>query len=69
MKITTTDQAIRALMQRLARENLQVLALIKLGYKAREIDKIIQTGEKGTRSLGNNPQHGPLLSQKQALPR
>ena len=44
MKVTTTDQAIRALMQRLARENLQMLALIKLGYSARQIDAIILTG-------------------------
>lgn len=49
MKVTTTDQAIRALMQRLARENLQMLALIKLGYKSRQIDKIIKTGEKRAR--------------------
>jgi hypothetical protein len=48
--ITTTDEAIRALMQRLAVENLQVLALVKMGYSAREIDKIMQTGDRCPRS-------------------
>lgn len=46
MKVTTTDQAIRALMQRLACENLQMLALVKLGYNARQIDAIIQPKNK-----------------------
>ena len=54
MKVTTTDQAIRALMQRLACENLQMLALIKLEYSARQIDAIIQPGEKRARVL---PRH------------
>ena len=57
MKVTTTDQAIRALMQRLARENLQMLALIKLGYKARQIDAIIQPGYKRPRILALTLRH------------
>lgn len=67
MKVTTTDQAIRALMQRLACENLQMLALVKLGYTARQIDAIIQPGDRVTRSIGNNPHPG--LKPQQALPR
>lgn len=54
MKFTTTDQAIHSLMQRLACENLQMLALIKLGYNARQIDAIIQPGDKRTRVIRDN---------------
>lgn len=68
MKVTTTDQAIRALMQRLACENLQVLALVKLGYTARQIDAIIQPNYKCPRILArSNLRQGiaftPTLSQ------
>ena len=51
MTYTTTDEAVRALMQRLASENLQMLAMLKLGYTARQVDAIIQPEYKRLRIL------------------
>jgi hypothetical protein len=51
MTFTTTDEAIRSLMQRLASENLQMLAMLKLGYTTRQIDSIIQPDYKCPRVL------------------